>query len=160
MNPTKKLREILANFDTAMLVTRDSDGSIHARPMFIAKSREEGEMWFITARDTDKVEEILEDAHAAVSLQSPSRYLSISGRATVVKDPQRVKELWRPVLYAWFEDRNDPRAVLIRFVIQEAEYWDQEGMDSEKYLFQTTSAASANDDAERPDADEHALAQL
>lgn len=153
MKDTKQFREILDHFSNAMLVTQTTEGAIHARPMFIAKSEDSGEMWFVTALESEKVEEILSESHAAVTMQSPTRYLCVSGRATVIRDPERVEALWKPVMYAWFE-KDDPNVALIRFVPEEAEYWDEAGMRGIRYAFQAIKAAVTGEKLEPSDVEE------
>ena len=52
-------------------------------------------------------------------------YLSISGRAEVVKDKAKIEELWSPVLKAWFpEGLDDPHLCLLKIPVEQAEYWD------------------------------------
>jgi general stress protein 26 len=161
VNTKQQFREILDKFDTAMLVTSTSDGSLRARPMFIAQKEKDGELWFITSMETEKVDEILEDAHAAVTMQSPSRYMAISGHATVVRNRQLVDKLWKPILRAWFENKNDANVALIRFLPEEAEYWDESGMRGVKYMLKAVKAAVTGGNLEPEDLDEqHGRVQL
>ena len=69
----KKLNEILEHFDTAMLVTTSVDEMIRARPMHIADLGDEGEMWFLTSRDSTQAADVNEDIRAAITLQDHGR---------------------------------------------------------------------------------------
>ncbi|MDF9878225.1 general stress protein 26 [Cellulosimicrobium cellulans] len=54
--------------------------------------------------------------------------MSLSGRATLVHDPDTIRELWNAVADAWFPDGPDtPGVVLIRLHAESAEYWDSPG---------------------------------
>jgi len=56
------------------------------------------------------------------------RYVSVSGRARLVRDPAKAKELWSPLLKAWFPGGlDDPRLALLRIGVDHAEYWDAKG---------------------------------
>lgn len=158
----EQFREILNHFDTSMLVTRTSEGMLRARPMFIAESkveskvgsRDAAEILFISSLSAEAVDEILAEERAAVVMQGATRYLSISGRASVIKDAARVAELWRPLMYAWFESKDDPSLVIIRFVPEEAEYWDQAGMRGIKLAFKALKAAVTGDKLKPSDIEE------
>src|SRR5213592_4464512 len=82
----QRLSELVSRFDTAMLVTRTDSGGIRARPLSIADSGEDGALYFSTAIESPKVEELEQDPHVAVVMQSRRRYVSISGVAHLVRD--------------------------------------------------------------------------
>ena len=49
----------------------------------------------------------------------------MTGRARVVDDAAKAKELWNPALKAWFtEGLDDPKLALIEVRIESAGYWD------------------------------------
>ena len=53
------------------------------------------------------------------------RYVSISGNAELVSDKKKIKELWKPILKAWFPDGPDQADVaLLKVSVEKAEYWD------------------------------------
>ncbi|CAN5303735.1 pyridoxamine 5'-phosphate oxidase family protein [soil metagenome] len=120
--------EILKDFDNAMLVTHDPEGELRARPMAMAESMSSGDLWFATDVTSGKVEEILADPRIAITLQGNGKYLSLTGRATVVHDRQKIRELWTPTWKAWFDDENDPKLGLINIRAREGEFWDFSGV--------------------------------
>lgn len=138
---TKELRDILADFDAAMLITRDPDGHPRARPMAIADRSKEGDLWFVTGSESGKMSEIEQDPWVAVTMQSSNTYLSITGRAEIVDDRGQIEKLWSPLMKAWFpRGKDDPRLVVLRFVGERAEYWDNSGVDAIKYAFEAARA--------------------
>jgi general stress protein 26 len=128
-----ELRAHLAEVDAAMLVTAQPDGSLRARPMAIQDpaALPDCDLWFVTAEDAPKVDEIERDAHVNVCAYRPSdrAYLSISATARVVRDPQLVQRLWRPDWRLWFscEERTDGRIVILKLRVDHAESWRPEG---------------------------------
>lgn len=137
----KKLKEIIERFDTAMLVTTSADDMIRARPMRIADASDDGEMWFLTSRDSTQADDIEGDLRAAITLQGDRSYASLSGMATVSHDRKKLAELWTPANRAWFPDGiDDPDLVAIRFVPLEGAYWDMTGTKGLKYLVQAIKA--------------------
>ena len=125
----EELRTVLEEFDTAMLVTKDDEGAPRARPMAVRQRQNDTALWFVTANETAKVEEIERDPMvAAVFYRDRDRaWVSVSGRAALVRDAQRTKELWSPVMKAWFDSPDDPNILLIRVEPHHAEFYEPKG---------------------------------
>jgi general stress protein 26 len=90
----EKLHEILGGFDTAMLVTRTLDGVLRSRPLSIARKKDDDRLYFSTGIDTGKVSELESDAHVNVSMQSRTKFASVSGHARLSRERALVEELW------------------------------------------------------------------
>jgi len=123
----KKLGELIADIDFAMLTTAEEDGTLRSRPMSTQQVEFNGDLWFFTHARTPKVEEVERERHVNVSYAKPDaqRYVSVSGKAHLVRDPEKIKELWKPVLKAWFpKGLNDPDLALLKVSVEQAEYWD------------------------------------
>lgn len=134
--------DVLKRFDTAMLCTRQHDGTMRARPMGIADAQENGDVWFVTGLGSGKVEEVLKDSAVVVTFQSKKRFLSLSGRAEVVGDEAKIEALWREDWRPWFpEGADDPRLVLLHVRATEAEYWDESGGRGVSGAFEAAKAA-------------------
>ncbi|MBN1236964.1 MAG: pyridoxamine 5'-phosphate oxidase family protein [Gammaproteobacteria bacterium] len=143
---------VLARFDHAMLVTRDPSGGLRSRPMAIADSSEDGRLWFMSNVHSGKQEELAEDDRVNVAMQGGGRFLSITGKARVVRDEGKQEELWNEAQRVWFPDGpHDASLVLIEVVPDDAEYWDGSGLKGLKYLFNEARAivggGSLDDDA-------------
>jgi len=122
----EKLKELIENIDFCMLTTLD-EGYLRSRPMSTQEFEVDGDLWFFTSDKTHKVEEIAKDnrVNAAYLQPGDDRYVSVSGRAEVVKDRAKIEELWSPILKAWFPDGlDDPSLCLLRVSVEQAEYWD------------------------------------
>lgn len=76
-----------------MLTTISEDGNIVSRPMQNQELESDGDLWFITRKDTTKYKEIKANPNAKVSVVGNS-YASISGTAIFVDDVERKKEFW------------------------------------------------------------------
>jgi len=143
--------DILTDFDTAMLVSHASDRSLHARPMAIADLDSGGDLWFVTSSSSGKVDEILDDAEVAVTMQSSSRFLSLSGKASLHRDRELIAKLWKEPWKVWFpKGEDDPDIVLLKVTADDGEYWDNSGFSGLKYLF---AAGKAYLKGERPEVD-------
>lgn len=152
----KDFYERLEEFDTAMLVTHATDGELRARPMSMADVGENGELWFVTELDSAKVDEIIADSRVNISLQDDDKYLSISGRAIIVRDRAKIEELWNETWKVWFPDgQDDPNLALLKIDATEGEYWDMEGMNKLKYLFEAGKALATGTQLEMDNDDMH-----
>lgn len=124
----KKLGELIKDINIAMLTTADEDtGVLRSRPMGTQKVEFNGDLWFFTRDDSPKVDEIKQEKNVNVSYASISdqRYVSVSGKATIIKDKAKAKELWEPTLKAFFPDGlDDPKLALLKVSVEQAEYWD------------------------------------
>src|SRR3954471_868765 len=124
----RHLLEVIDNFDTAMLVTRTSDGALRSRPLAVADCREDGTIYFATSSDSGKVAELEDDPHVNVTLQNDRQYVSLTGRAEVVDDRALVDRLWSEHWKVWFpEGKDDPSLRLLAVHPEMAEYWDNAG---------------------------------
>ena len=122
----EKLKDMLEGIDFAMLTTL-CDGKLHSRPMSTQQFEFDGDLWFFTSRDSHKVDEVNADNRVNVAYSAPddNRYVSVFGRAEIVKDRAKIEELWNPVYKAWFpEGLDDPKVCLMKVIVEEAEYWD------------------------------------
>src|SRR6187402_2652810 len=113
----RKLRKLIKSARIAMLTTVASDGRLRSRPMASLKGGFDGDLWFVTRSATPKTEEIRENQHVNVAYADPEdeRFVSISGLASLVRDPKKVDEVWSRRLRSWFPDgKKDPELALIR----------------------------------------------
>jgi general stress protein 26 len=124
----EKLREMIKDIDLCMLTTVDEGDDLHSRPMSLNGDVDEaGNLWFFTSSDSHKASEIERTPNVNVSFidSDQQHYVSISGDAELVRDKQKIKELWKPVLKAWFPDGPDQSDVaLLKVKVKKAEYWD------------------------------------
>ncbi len=121
-----KLRDLIQDVETAMLTTIDG-GVLRSRPMVTQQTEYDGDLWFFTSLETEKVSEIMKDNRVNVSYASPENntYISISGTVTFSTDRDKIAELWKPRQIVWFpEGIDDPNLVLLKVNVEQAEYWD------------------------------------
>ena len=126
-DPTAQLAELIRDVRIAMLTTTDKGGALRSRPMATQKHDFDGELWFFTRAPSPKTAEVAQDQQVGLSYANPEkqRYVSVTGRAAVVRDPGKMQELWNPIYRAWFPDGlDDPELALLRVSVEKAEYWD------------------------------------
>jgi general stress protein 26 len=124
----EKLREMIKDIDFCMLTTIDEEGDPHSRPMSSNGDIDrDGNLWFFTNASSHKVNEIAGSPKVNVSFADPEnqRYVSVTGAAQLVRDRDKIDELWRPEFKMWFpEGKEDPQVALLRVALEKGEYWD------------------------------------
>jgi general stress protein 26 len=119
----EKLHDLIDDIATAMFTTRRPDGRLVSRPMATQKRASNADLWFVTARGSEKLDEIRNDAQVNLAYfkDRTKEWVSVSGRARVVEDRAKIRELYQPDWRAWFGEEggehdgtpDDPRMVLI-----------------------------------------------
>ena len=139
--PDIKLHELVESFGLAMLVTHTAEGQMRARPMAVAKAYENGSLWFATDKHSAKVEEIEQESHVAITMQDKTRFVSISGVASLRDDRAKLAELWKTEWKVWFPGgKDDPNIALLEVSGTRGEYWDNSGLSGLKYLIEAGKA--------------------
>lgn len=160
-NPQKHLYELLKDFSTAMLVSSDRSGNMHARPMAVADLRPDADAYFATSIQSPKVGEIQNFPEVLISFQSATQFASIRGTATLVKDRELIDRLWSEAWRAWFPGgKDDANLVLIRVEAREGEFWDNSGTHGLSYAFQGLKAILKGEKLEDDKGGAHAKIRL
>lgn len=121
-----KVRERIETIRTVMLVTADAEGDLHSRPMRVL-AVEDDTVWFMTEVNSPKAFEIEQDSDVLLACANPSgdEYVSVRGKARMVRDVARQKELWSEAARPWFpEGPESANLALIAVKVIGAEYWD------------------------------------
>jgi general stress protein 26 len=134
------LAEALRGFSTLMVATHAPNGTMHARPMMIARVDDSCDVWFVTERESGKVDEVCADATALVTGQGPRRYVSLSGHVDLVDDPELALRLTKSPVDQWLKGLSDGGATVLRFRPSIGEYWLAPGLKGARYLFEATRA--------------------
>jgi general stress protein 26 len=146
----KKVAELVEAAHICMLTTMTADGKHVSRPMGLQSVEFDGDLWFFALGDSAKATEIQANPSVNVSFSNTknNEWTSIAGTASVVHDAAKAKELWNPILNAWFNDGLEtPNLVLIKVEADSAEYWD--GPDSKVVSVLGMLRAAVTHDSEK-----------
>ena len=122
-----KLWQLVRDIKIAMLTTRDG-GVLRGRPMECVQVEPSGTLWFFTGASSPKTGEVGGEHEVAVAFidKAAHNYVSISGRAAVVRDRAKARELWTEEQRVWYPDGlDDPELALLKVTVEQAEYWDR-----------------------------------
>ena len=124
----KKIKELIEKSPSCFFCTNITTGKpFSTRPMAVQKVDDDGSLWFLSANDSYKNDEIEKDFAVQLLFQGSnySDFLNLYGTATISEDKGKIKELWKPILKTWFtEGVDDPRISVIKVVPEEGYYWD------------------------------------
>ncbi|MFD2935808.1 pyridoxamine 5'-phosphate oxidase family protein [Spirosoma flavum] len=128
----KSLKEVAAKMkqlDIAMLTTQTGKGQLTSRPMSNNGDVEyNGNSYYFTFEGARTVKDIDENAHVNLSFEGPKKlYISINGKAALIRDKAKMKEHWVKDLEVWFENGLDtPGVVMIHVKAERIKYWQGE----------------------------------
>lgn len=161
-NQVDKLKALLEKFESAMLITHAQGERIRARPMVIAKLEANGDVWFLTGKESPKVHEIENNQHVAVVCQDGEKIcISITGRAEMVNDRRKLDEMWKETFKVWFPGgKDDPDIRLIFVRGEEAEYWDTHGGKGVRYAFSAVKSYATGERPEIKEGEQHGKVKL
>lgn len=124
----EKVKQLVEKAGTCFFCTSiKADQPFITRPMAAQKTDDEGNIYFLSASDSNHNAEIEDDPMVQLLFQGSSydSFLTIYGEATISTDKAVIKELWNPMMKTWFtEGENDPRITVIQVAATEGYYWD------------------------------------
>ena len=138
-----KLKDIALSAANCFFCTNIKTGlPLSVRPMSVLQVDDEGNLWFISGKDSHKTEEIKADpfTHLFFQENKNSGFLNIYGIAEFMEDREKVNELWNPLLNVWFkEGKDDPNISLLKVEATKVYYWDNKHGDMIAFAKMVTS---------------------
>ena len=122
----QKLWEMIKDIQVCMMVTEDGD-DLRGRPMVATQTEFDGTLWFYTRAGSHKVSEVQDDQSVCLTYAEPKdqNYVSLSGKARLDFDREKIKQHWVESLRVWFpKGSDDPDIALLKVQVAQAEYWD------------------------------------
>ena len=100
-------------------------GGLRCRPMAARAREQEGVIWFLTDRDSAKVDEVFAkpDVALAVADTGSNLYISVTGKCTIVNDAAKIAELWSVPDKVFFDGPDDPRIILLCVTPSDGQTW-------------------------------------
>ena len=128
-----EISEKMRDIDFAVLSTRTEGGALSGRPMSNNREVEfDGDSFFFTCEDKRIVADIERDPNVGLAYQAKSGmlgmkpfFLTLEGRAKLIRDKAAFAEHWTKDLDAWFKQGVDtPGLVMIKVEAERLHYWD------------------------------------
>jgi general stress protein 26 len=130
-----ELSKKMSDIDFSMLFTRAENGAMAGRPMSNNGDVEyDGDSFFFAYENTTAVQDIERDANVSLSLAGakgllgkPGLFISIEGKAELIRDKAMFVEHWTSDLDRWFDKGADtPGIALIKVHAKRIHYWNGE----------------------------------
>lgn len=101
--------------------------------VFEDSDRDSGVVWIFTGKDQDLTRAMGESTRAMASYASKGHdlFASLRGTLQATTDRGTIERLWSPFVAEWYEGKDDPKLMLLRFDIDDAKIWLS---DSEAFL--------------------------
>lgn len=122
----KKISKLATDIDFAMMATNLKETPLSVIPMSTKKVDEDGNIWFLSGKDSDHNKDIEKDAETQLIYSDPSsmEFLSVYGQSSITTEKLIIKELYSSADDTWFDGEDDPNITAIKFKPSEAHYWD------------------------------------
>jgi general stress protein 26 len=124
--PIDRVWDIIEKVGVAMLTTRFA-GGLRARPLEPRPDRAAGPIWFLTDMRSGKDEEVATSPDVGLVFidAGDKAYLSITGRAEILRDTAQAAKIWKSTDQVWWPGGpDDPTLRLLRVEPKTAELWD------------------------------------
>lgn len=108
-----------------VMFTDTFSGGLRSRPMAARAREEEGVIWFLTDRESAKVDEVSANPNVALAVvdTGDNLYMSVTGTCEIFDNSQKVGQLWSAADKLFFDSPDDPRIVLLCVTPSEGQTW-------------------------------------
>ena len=124
----EKIKEMVEQAENCFFCSAVAVGESNGdRPMNVRQVDDEGNLWFLSASDSRKNQELAIDPSVKLYFQGSkhSDFMQINGQASISRDKAKIKELWSKIVETWFTGgMDDPRVTVIKVTPTEGYYWD------------------------------------
>ncbi len=122
----EKIKKLAKNIDFAMMATNLTKTPFSVIPMSTKKVDEDGNIWFLSGKDSDHNRDIKNDKNVQLiySDKGSMQFLSVFGTASITTEKMILNELYSSTDDSWFDGKDDPNISAIKFEPKEAYYWD------------------------------------
>lgn len=139
-NTAEEFVDLLSSFDVGMLTTLCAEHGLHTRPMVLASTSDNGEVYLLTDRESGKVDELEKDGRVTWCCQdNKGRYLTMNGVAALMSDPVKIDNYWKSEFDAWFPDGKS-QVILVKVEPTNGEYWNLSGLSRMKFYYEVAKA--------------------
>ncbi|MDR7210832.1 pyridoxamine 5'-phosphate oxidase family protein [Flavobacterium piscis] len=122
---TEKIKDLAEDIKTCMFCTY-KDGKLKSRPMSVQEIDDNGHLWFLSDKHSNKNEEINLNPKVEIFFAQPhDKFLTLHGNATILYERRKIKELWNPIIKVWMpEGEDDPNLSIIKVIPEDGHYWN------------------------------------
>lgn len=122
----EKIKELAESIDMCMMGTNFKEQPLHVIPMSTKKVDDQGNIWFLSNKNSNHNAHIEKDARAQLIYTNPKgmEFMTLYGDAQIKIEKSILKDLYGKSDDAWFDGVDDPNLTAIQMVPSEGHYWD------------------------------------
>ena len=129
-----KIKELATSAQTCFFCTMsETVGEFPTRPMSVREVDGAGNIWFLSAADSHKNQQIAANHRVTLYFQGSthSDFMQLHGEVDITTDKATIQRLWNPIIKTWFtQGIDDPRITVLRFKPRTGYYWDNKHGDA------------------------------
>jgi len=120
-----KIKDLADDIKTCMFCTY-KDVKLQSRPMSVQEIDDDGNLWFLSDKNSNKNSEINLNPKVELFFAQPhDKFLTLHGNATILYDRRKIKELWNPIIKVWMTGgEDDPNLSIIKVTPEDGYYWN------------------------------------
>jgi general stress protein 26 len=120
--------ELMEKIGFCMFTSVDGE-ELRSRPMAAYVERDEGRICFLTDAKDHKDDEVAArpNVNLAFADAKSHTYVSVTARARVSNDREKIRDLFNVPAKAWWDGPDDPNIRLLTVTPVDAQYWDSPG---------------------------------
>lgn len=121
-----RLKELAEDIKICMMITGLHKNELNAVPMTTKKVDDEGNIWFLSLKNSLHNRQIHNDPKVQLLYSDPVKmeFLNISGNAEISQDRAFLEDLFDEETDNWFEEIENEKLTAIKFIPGKAHYWD------------------------------------
>jgi general stress protein 26 len=148
--------EMMEKIGFCMFTSMDGE-ELRSRPMAAYVERDENRILFLTDAESHKDEEVAArpNVNLAFADSGSHSYVSVTGRARVSNDREKIREIFNVPAKAWWDSPEDPSIRLLIVTPHDAQYWDSPGK-----IRSTIKMAAAAISSARPEMGDNAKVSM
>lgn len=122
----EKLKALAEGIDFTMMETNLTNKPSHVVPMSTKDVDLEGNIWFLSNKNSLHNSNIASDKDIQLIYAQPSsmEFLIVFGAASITSDKETIKQYYSKSDDAWFNGVEDPNITAIKVTPKEVQYWD------------------------------------
>ena len=120
-----KIKELAEDIKTCMFCTY-KNSKLQSRPMSVQEIDDDGNLWFLSDKTSNKNSEINANAQVEIFFSEPhDKFLSLHGVANIFYDKDMIEKLWNPIVKIWMQGGvDDPNLSVIQVIPEDGYYWN------------------------------------
>lgn len=136
------LKQMIEGLDVCILITTDSEGQRHNKPMAAIRIDDKGDCWFFASKSSGKLKDLSTNNKLQIIFANPANddYVELHGVGDVICDEEEIRNKWSPLVSQWFPNGvKDPEVCLVKVELTNIFYWDAQTEGIQRLAIKTTT---------------------